>query len=135
LSRFFGWLKEKPTEVHYCVFLDVVKAFDRVSHSKLLEILVNEHVPPWNVRWVKSFLQDRSARIGNFSYSLENGVPQGCVLSPLLFCLYIKHLLTDIDSSIFRQGYADDLVFGSRSGPGSVNKLQRTLNSIHQRAT
>jgi len=44
-------------------------------------------------------------------------------------------LLTDIDSSIFRQGYADDLVFGSRSGPASVKRLQITLNSIHQRAT
>jgi len=135
LSRFFGWLKERPLEVHYCVFLDVVKAFDRVSHTKLLEILMNEQVPPWLVRWIKSFLQDRSARIGNFSYSLVNGVPQGCVLSPMLFCVYIKYLLLDIDSSVFRQGYADDLVFGSRSGPGSINKLQRTLNSIHQRAT
>lgn len=135
LSRFFGWLKERPLEVHYCVFLDVVKAFDRVSHTKLLEILMNEQVPPWIVRWIKSFLQDRSARIGNFSYSLVNGVPQGCVLSPMLFCVYIKYLLLDIDSSVFRQGYADDLVFGSRSGPGSINKLQRTLNSIHQRAT
>jgi len=37
LSRLFNWLKEKPKEVLYCVFLDVVKAFDRVSHSKLVD--------------------------------------------------------------------------------------------------
>jgi hypothetical protein len=91
LSRFFSWLKERPNEVHYCVFLDVVKAFDRVSHEKLLELLVQEMVPSWIVRWLRSFIQNRSARIGNFSYNLENGVPQGCVVSPILFCLYIKH--------------------------------------------
>ena len=134
LSRLFNWLKEKPKEVHYCVFLDVVKAFDRVSHSKLLEILVEEMVPAWIVRWMKSFIENRSAHIGNFSYNLENGVPQGCVLSPILFCLYIKHLLVDIDPSVFAQGYADDLIFGSRSGPGSVNKLQKCLNHIYERA-
>jgi hypothetical protein len=97
LARLFNWLKERPNEVHYCVFLDVVKAFDRVSHMKLLEILVEDMVPAWMVRWLSSFIQNRSARIGNFSYNLENGVPQGCVLSPILFCLYIKHLLVDID--------------------------------------
>ena len=46
LSRVFGWLKERPLEVQYCVFLDVVNAFDRVSHTKLLEILVDKQVPP-----------------------------------------------------------------------------------------
>jgi hypothetical protein len=70
LARLFDWFKERPNEVHYCVFLDVVKAFDRVSHTKLLEILVEERVPQWIVRWLRSFIQNRSARIGNFSYNL-----------------------------------------------------------------
>ena len=43
-------------------------------------------------------------------------------------------MLEDIDPSVFAQGYADDLVFGCRSGPGSVNKLQRCLNNIYDRA-
>jgi len=106
LSRFFDWIKEKPDKVNYCVFLDVVKAFDRVSHLKLLEILVDELVPPWIVRWIQSFLENRSANLGNFNYSLVNGVPQGCVLSPILFSIYIKNLLTDLDVAVFRQGYA-----------------------------
>jgi len=40
----------------------------------------------------------------------------------------------DIDPSVFAQGYADDLIFASRSGPGSVNKLQKCLNVIYERA-
>ena len=95
------------------IFLDFSKAFDRVSHDilikKLFSLCPNEKLK----LVVKNFLSDRSQRViveGSTSdlKPVTSGVPQGSVLGPLLFLVYINDLNKDISSDI--RLFADDTV-------------------------
>jgi len=79
------------------VLLDYSKAFDTVWRSKLLLTMAEKGVPIDYVAWLNGFLQNRQAKVrlhGETSNSrkLHQGVPQGCVLSPLLFLFFIDNL-------------------------------------------
>ena len=79
------------------VLLDYSKAFDTVWRSRLLLSMADKGVPLEYVKWINSFLLNRQASVrlhGTTSSSrkLQQGVPQGCVLSPLLFLFFINNL-------------------------------------------
>jgi len=102
--------KGKQTD---CIILDFAKAFDKVSHSKLLLKLKSYGIKNETFSWISSFLSNRSQRVVlNDTYSdsvpVESGVPQGSVLGPILFLLYINDITQDITSSI--RLFADDCV-------------------------
>ena len=87
----------------YCpvLFLDIKKAFDRVDHTILLDRLhgMGVHGKAW--LWIRSFLSDRRMRAVDDSlcsnwHHVGYGVPQGCVLSPLLFLVFIEPAITAI---------------------------------------
>ena len=76
------------------IALDFSKAFDKVPHARLLQYFVSWSFMEYGVhayfRWIKEFLTDRKQQIDNkFSTpsTVLSGVPQGSVLSPLLFQL------------------------------------------------
>ena len=85
------------------LFLDFTKAFDKVSHRKLCHKLSCYGVKGNLLRWIKDYLTDRSQcvlldRISSKSHQVLSGVPQGSVLAPLLFLIYINDITESITS-------------------------------------
>lgn len=93
-------------------FLDVRKAFDTVSHSILLQKLSAVGFRGPFLSLLTNFLQNRSQLVSikglhSVKVSLKSGVPQGSVLSPLLFNIYVNDMSTSVSNCSLYQ-YADD---------------------------
>ena len=76
----------------YCTMLDATKAFDRVNYCKLIRLLLIKKLPVVVIRFLLNiylFLATRVAWNGSYSgcFKIRNGVRQGAVLSPVLFCI------------------------------------------------
>ena len=93
------------------VFCDVSKAFDRVWHEGLLLKLEAAGITGNLLTWFRSYLTDRRQRVvlpgvqSNWN-NIRAGVPQGSILGPLLFLLFINDIVVDIGSNI--RLFADD---------------------------
>ena len=124
----------------YCCFLDASRAYDRVSHKNLFNMLVARNVPLIFIRllayWYKH--QTLAVKWGNCisdHFSVSNGVRQGSVLSPYLFCLYVDKISEHLNKVsvgckvrnmlINHLFYADDLVLFS-----PISKELQTLLNI-----
>ena len=88
---------------------DLEKAFDFVEQTSLLSKLINSGFSSPMLATIKSFLSNRKVSIQvndfiNMSFVPLNGLPQGAVLSPLLFIFYMKGFLQDAD---LKSKYAD----------------------------
>ncbi len=93
------------------VFLDITKAFDRVYHRGLINKLEAFGVSGSLLKWLESYLSNRSQRVvinGKDSNwrSINAGVPQGSILGPLLFLIYVNDLVDGLSSD--QSMYADD---------------------------
>ena len=90
---------------------DFAKAFDKVNHSLLLHKLDHYGVRGQVNRWIAGFLQDRKQAVvadgaKSDSVAVKSGVPQGSVLGPSLFMVYINDLPGTVSSPV--QLLADD---------------------------
>ena len=95
------------------VYTDLSKAFDSISHAKLLVNLYAYGISPYVCKWIESFLCNRRQRViindtvSGWLDCSSAWVPQGSILGPILFLLYINDLPDYIQySEIFL--YADD---------------------------
>ena len=93
------------------IFCDISKAFDRVWHKGLLFKLRRMGISGPLLDWFRSYLDQRHQRVvieGSYSDFLQvnAGVPQGSILGPLLFLLFINDIVVDIGSNI--KLFADD---------------------------
>ena len=93
------------------VFFDISKTFDKVCHKGLLAKLKSARFSGHILDWFSDYLRNRQQRVvlpGTESEwnTISAGVPQGSILGPLLFLIYINDIVTDIESNI--RLFADD---------------------------
>ena len=108
-----GFNRRKPAERTLLLQLDLSKAFDMVSHEKLLKDLNNTTLPDHLKRWFKTYLNGRQSRVMfrnelSGARNVRAGVPQGAVTSPILFNFYLSNLPT-APAGIKLVQYADDM--------------------------
>ena len=77
----------------FACFIDCKKAFDKVNHNNLIEILTKYDVPSEEIRLILNLYWSQTAQIrrrseDSQSFKIEKGVRQGCVLSPVFFNMY-----------------------------------------------
>ena len=122
-------------DVIYC---DFMKAFDKVPHLRLIHKLGMYGISEPFRSWIKSFLLSRKQRVAVNGQNSEwkdvtSGIPQGSVLGPILFVLYINDLpdVTHTDTNTYP--FADDTkVFRAILKPEECEKLQEYLYIMQQ---
>ena len=112
----------------------ISRTFDSVWHPVLFHKLILAGLLPCFTCWTPSFLSDRRASVvcqnhKSRSFRVGRGVPQGSVLGPALFLLFINNLPTSLPSSVSCSLYADDLAiwFSYPSLPCAVEATQEAL--------
>ena len=111
-------------------FVDFQKAFDTVNHNILLHKLHHYGIRDSSLRWFESYLTNRKQYVSVLGFksnlsSIKHGVPQGSVLGPLLFLIYINDLHHSIKNSTVYH-FADDtslLQIGN-----SYKKIEKNIN-------
>lgn len=119
------------------VLLDVAKAFDSIWHSALIFKMITYEFPPYLIKIIKSYLEDRCFRVlvdNELSDSTEipSGVPQGTVLGPILFNIYMSDFPSLAPCKY--AAYADDvgIFYSHELGHEVVSNIQHALNKLVQ---
>ena len=119
------------------IYTDFSKAFDRVSHTKLLSKILSFGIKGNIANWIKDFLSERYQRVrveGSLSdwTIVKSGVPQGSVLGPTLFVLYINDLPDALHEDVVKL-FADDAKLSkSISSVEDAISLQKTVDKLVQ---
>ena len=118
------------------IYLDFAKAFDKVPHGRLLEKLDKHGIGGRVWDWIKEWLRDRSQRVCVNGYCSDwrpvtSGVPQGSVLGPILFLIFINDLEYGLTNPVFK--FADDSKLVAKvNNSYDRDLLQRDLEQLKQ---
>ena len=116
------------------IILDFSKAFDRVPHQRLLKKVHHYGIRGTTYQWISSFLNSRTQQVLVEGQSSEkvpvvSGVPQGSVLGPVLFLIFINDLPEDINSRT--RVFADDcILYRQISSENDQQLLQEDLDRL-----
>ena len=116
------------------LILDFSKAFDLVGHQRLLHKLHYYGIRNTTLTWISGWLTGRTQKVvvdgeSSGEAAVISGVPQGTVLGPLMFILYINDIDNETSSSI--RLFADDcLLYRTVSCTGDASELQRDLKQM-----
>ena len=113
------------------IYLDFKKAFDSVPHERLLNKVSTYGIEGNILAWIRAFLSNRvqRVRVGGAISSTEkviSGIPQGSILGPILFTIFINDLPDCIESTC--KVFADDTKIYNK--PENANILQEDLNKL-----
>ena len=125
------------------IYLDFSKAFDKVDHALLIKKLQLYGIKGKLLRWIKSFLSNRIQKVvvnGKVSVVelVISGVPQGTVLGPLLFLLFVNDIELYIENSHLKLFADDSRLFKKihpSSSPDGSECLQNDLDNVCRWAT
>ncbi|XP_036317800.1 uncharacterized protein LOC118732796 [Rhagoletis pomonella] len=123
--------KQKGNKIIICS-IDISNAYNCVPTSALTKILEECNINSNYIIWFQSFLKKRILKLGKESVIINDGLPQGSCLSPLLFNLYTKslHDFEDDSTDIFQ--FADDflIMVHDRHLQSLTQKLQLKLKTF-----
>ena len=116
------------------LYFDFAKAFDSVPHNRLISKLQGCGISGKLLAWVKNFLVGRKQKVLLNSHasdwsSVSSGVPQGSVLDPILFNIYVSNMPLIVNSPIFQ--FADDVkMFRTIRTVDDFCQLQQDINLL-----
>jgi ribonuclease HI len=121
------------------VLIDFSRAFDKVWKYGLFNKMLEAGIPRCTVKWCKALLADRQCRVrindcsGRFRVFRE-GVPQGAVLSPLLFLIFINDIMKDLPAGVKASLFADDAALWAhgRTVGEAEDKMQAALTLLEK---
>ena len=123
------------------ILLDVSKAFDTVYTTGLIYKMIKYGFDPYLIKVIYSFLQNRSFKVTceealSQVYKMTSCVPQGAILSPVLYNLFLSDFPLAIDSRVKTIAYADDiLIFGSfpvlKTGTEVMNSYLEVIHKYY----
>ena len=120
-----------------CFFLDLRKAFDTIDHDILLEKMNHMGFRGYSSQYYGSYLSGRKQylQVDEFKSHecrITKGVPQGSILGPVLFCLYINDIVQAVDAEVVL--FADDAAFFLESATlyGLYEKIEKLFSDLHK---
>jgi hypothetical protein len=119
------------------VFLDFEKAFDKIDHEILMKKLWDKVGHLEIVNWIGDFLCNRiqKVRVGEVigdSIKVLSGVPQGSVLAPLLFSIFIDDLGDGVSNSKIRLFADDSVIYKEIEDEADTRKLQDDIETVEE---
>ena len=119
-----------------CIFFDFRKAFDTVPHQRLLRKLTAHGITGKIGAWVENYLHNRQQKVAingvlSDSVPVSSGVPQGSVIGPILFLIFINDLPALAENLV--RLFADDTkLFGSSLTPVDCDRLQEDIDRFEE---
>lgn len=127
----------KPPQRSLLMLFDYSRAFDTVWRTGLLYKMKMKGVPDSYIKWIRGWLVNRQARVRmgeemSRPRKFKEGLPQGAVLSPMLFLMFIDDLLWSFEGSTLVSAYADDLALAVSAANKNIAEelMQREIEKV-----